>query len=136
MAEPIPEDRTRSTPGLLNDVIAQISALVRGEMDLARAEVQENLRKAAVAVGLIVGGIVLILAALNVLAAAIAAWLTELGIDAGWSALIVGGVLAVVALILLMKGRNDLSASSLAPTRTTKNVRRDAQAVKESADGR
>ena len=136
MAEPTPDERTRSTPGLLNDVIAQISALVRGEMDLARAEVQENATKAAVAVGLIVGAIVLILAALNVLAAAVAAGLTELGIDAGWSALIVGGVLAVIALIMLMKGRNDLKASSLAPTRTTKNVRRDAHAVKESADGR
>ena len=146
MAEPVvppeepvvpPEERARSTPGLVNDVIAQFSALLRNETDLARAEVQESVTKAATALGLIVGGIILILTALNVLVAAIVAWLAELEwLDGGWAALIVGVVLAVIAAIMLMKGQRDLSATSLAPTRTTTNVRRDAQAVKEGADGR
>jgi hypothetical protein len=34
---------------------------------------------------------------------------------------------------MLQKGTNDLKLSSLAPTRTAKNVRRDAETVKEAA---
>ncbi len=125
-------ENPKSTGTLLSDALSHISSLVRNEVDLARAEVSENLNRAAVAVGLLVGAVVVALVALNVLAAALVAGLTEAGIDAGWSALIVGGVLAIVAFALMSKGINDLKMSSLAPTRTAKNVKRDAQAVKET----
>ena len=72
------------------------------------------------------------LTALNVLASALVAGLVELGIDAGWSALIVGVLFAVIAGLLAKKGLNDLKLKSLAPTRTAKNVRRDGEAVKEA----
>jgi protein-S-isoprenylcysteine O-methyltransferase Ste14 len=101
-------------------------------VDLARAEVSENATKAAVAVGVLVGGVVVSLAALNVLTAALVAALTEAGIPAGWSALIVGVALAAVAIAMITKGMNDLKATSLAPTRTAKNVKRDAEALKET----
>jgi len=110
-----------------------ISRLVRREVDLARAEVDQNLRQAAVAIGMIVGAIVVLLVALNVLAGAFVAAITELGVPAGWSALLVGGVFAVIAILMLLKGKNDLSAASLAPTRSARNLRRDALAVKEAA---
>ena len=74
------------------------------------------------------------LTALNVLTAALVAALTEAGVPAGWSALIVGIALAIVAYFMVSKGTNDLKLSSLAPTRTAKNVKRDAQAVKEVYD--
>ncbi|WP_374708983.1 phage holin family protein [Pacificitalea manganoxidans] len=122
----------RETSGLVGDVLAQVTKLVRGEMDLFRAEVDENLRKAGAAVGMIVAGVVILLTALNVLASALVAGLVELGIDAGWSALIVGVLFAVIAGLLAKKGLNDLKLKSLAPTRTAKNVRRDGEAVKEA----
>ena len=80
----------KSTGNLLNDVMARVSGLVRGEVDMARAEINENLSKAATAVGMIVGAVVIALTALNVLSAALVAALTEAGIPGGWSALIVG----------------------------------------------
>ncbi|MBM9593249.1 phage holin family protein [Roseitranquillus sediminis] len=139
MADPGPatahDERARSTPGLVQDVISQISMLVRSEVDLARAEMQENVNRAATAVGLLVGALILLLTALNVLAAAIVAGLAELGLGAGWAALVVGLALALIAVIMLRKGQNDLKASSLAPTRTAKNLKRDAYAVKEATDG-
>ena len=52
----------------------------------------------------------------------------------GWSALIVGVAFALIAYVMVNKGTNSLKLSSLAPTRTTKNVKRDAQAVKEVYD--
>ena len=133
MAEPTTDPGARaSTTGLFTEALSHVSNLVRKEVDLARAEISENAKKAAIAIGLLVGAVVIALTALNVLAAALVAAITELGIDAGWSALIVGGLLGVVAFAMVAKGTNDLKASSLAPTRTVENVKRDAKTVKES----
>ncbi|MHA6346888.1 phage holin family protein [Roseivivax sp. CAU 1761] len=122
----------RDTGNLLTDLINQVTRLVRGEIDLFRTELDENMRKAGTAIGMIVAGVVIFLVSLNVLASALVVALTEIGIDAGWSALIVGIVFAVVAAILAKKGANDLKLKSLAPTRTAKNVRRDSETVKEA----
>jgi hypothetical protein len=129
------DDNTNKSAGnLLTDAMSNVSGLVRSEVDLARAEISENITKAGVAIGLIAGAAIIALVALNVLAAALVAALTETGLDAGWSALIVGAVLGVIAFVLINKGTNDLKLSSLAPTRTVKNVQRDAAAVKEAYD--
>lgn len=124
----------KSAGGLLSDALGNISGLVRNEVDLARAEISENLTQAGVAIGLIAGAAIIALVALNVLAAALVAALTELGLDGGWAALIVGVLLAGIAFALITKGVNDLKLSSLAPTRTLKNVKRDAAAVKDAYD--
>ncbi|UUP18860.1 phage holin family protein [Nitratireductor thuwali] len=127
------DQSTKTSSGtLFSDVLTHLSNLVRGEVDLARAEVSESVQSAATAIGLLVGGVVIALTALNVLAAAVVAGLTEAGIAGGWAALIVGGVLAVVAFALCYKGMNDLRPASLAPTRTARNLRRDAAVVRET----
>ncbi|MAO25985.1 MAG: hypothetical protein CMN15_02015, partial [Roseovarius sp.] len=95
-----------SAGNLLSEALAHVSALVRNEVDLARAEIDENLKTAGVAIGLIVGAVAVALAALHVLAAALVAALTELGIPAGWSALIVGVGLALIAWAMVQKGVN------------------------------
>ncbi|MBF9033860.1 phage holin family protein [Rhodobacterales bacterium HKCCE2091] len=119
---------TESTGSLLSEALTHVSSLVRGEVDLARAEIEQNLRKAAAAIGMIVAAVVIALTALNVLSAAVVAGLTEAGLEAGWSALIVGAVLGVVAAILIAKGTGNLKLSSLAPSRTAENIKRDARA--------
>ncbi len=124
----------KSAGNLLSEAMANVSGLVRSEVDLARAEISENMSKAGVAIGLIAGAAIMALVALNVLAAALVAALTAAGLDAGWSALIVGAALAILAYVLINKGVDDLKLSSLAPTRTVKNVKRDAAAVKEAYD--
>jgi hypothetical protein len=121
----------RSAGDLLSDAISHMSSLVRKEMDLARAELNENASRAAVAVGLLAGALVIALTALNVLAAALVAGLTEWGLEAGWASLLVGLVLAAIALAMVLKARNDLKLVNMAPSRTAKNVQRDAQALKE-----
>lgn len=127
-------DPNKSTGSLLSDALGHVSALVRSEVDLARAEVDENLKSAGAAIGTIVGAVVVAITALNILSAAVVAGLTEAGIAAGWSALIVGVIFAIIAYVMLNKGTNDLKLSSLAPTRTAENLKRDAQAVKEVYD--
>lgn len=117
---------------LLSDAVNQLTRLVRGEVALAKAEVGQNLRAAALGIALLVGAVILSLVALHVLAAALVAALAETGLGAGWSALIVGVVILVVAVILALRGLNALKPENLAPNRTVRNVQADAQTIKET----
>ncbi|PZX16219.1 putative superfamily III holin-X [Palleronia aestuarii] len=123
--------RSRTAFDLVGELVDRVTMLVRNEVNLARAEMSENVNRAMAAVGMLVAAIVFFLVALNVLAAAAVAAIAQTGIGAGWASLIVGGVILLIAIILMSKGKSDLSATSLAPTRTTKNVRRDVRTVKE-----
>ena len=125
----MPEDR--STPALMGDLIESVTQLVRKEIQLFRAEMGEKATQAMVAAGSILAAGVIALTALNVLAAALVAALAKAGIPGAWSAVIVGGVLAIIAYVLARKGINDLKAGSLAPERTARAAARDATMVKE-----
>lgn len=123
----------RSLKELFGDLTQSVSTLFRKEIELARAETSEKISQAGVAAGAIAGGGVLALAALIVLLQALVIALTELGLPPALSALIVGGIVAIIAFALIYKGINDLKASSLTPTRTVEALRRDAHMVKEHA---
>lgn len=126
---------TASNPAaILTEALANISSLIRNEIALARTEIGENVNRAAVALGLIVGGVVVALTALNVLAGALTAALAEAGMEPGWAALLVGVGFAAIAFGMIAKGTNSLKLSSLAPSRTAENVKRDAQSIKETYD--
>jgi amino acid transporter len=122
----------KGASGLVADALAHVSNLVRDEVNLARTEVTENIKSAGIAVGMLAAALVIAITALNVLSAALVAAIANLGIDAGWAALIVGVLFAIIAFMLASKGMNDLKIKNIAPTRTAKNVRRDAEAVKEA----
>ena len=123
----------RSLKELFGDLTNSVSTLFRNEIELARAETSEKVSQAGLAIGSIAGGAILALAALIVLLQALVLALTELGLAPALSALIVGGVVAIIAFALIYKGINDLKASSLAPTRTVESLRQDAHMVKEQA---
>ena len=73
--------------------------------------------------------------AVGVLIGAFVKWLATI-VGSEWlSALIVGGVLLVIALGMALWARSVLSLSTLAPKRTTRQVRQDAQALSERVSG-
>lgn len=116
----------QSTMSLLSQLGRSIPDLFRKEVQLLRAEIDESTSRAMTAVGLIVGALLVAVVALNVLAAALVTAVAETGIPAGWAALIVGGALALVALIVASKGASDLKAARLKPARTVESVQKDA----------
>jgi drug/metabolite transporter (DMT)-like permease len=122
----------RSLKELFGDLTQSVTTLFRKEIELARAETSEKISQAGVAAGAIAAGGILALAALIVLLGALVAALGEVMAPA-LAALIVGGVVAIIAFALIYKGINDLKASNLAPTRTVEALRRDAHMVKEHA---
>ena len=135
MSDPAVENRTKEEHGVaavLNDALENVSTLVRDEVDLARAEVSENLSRAGAAMGVLAGAAILGVVGLIMLAEAAATALMALGLTAAWASLVVGVVLGIVALIMMSVGRRRLQLASIAPTRTARNVKRDARVVKEA----
>ena len=108
-----------------------MTRLVGKEIQLFRAEMSDKTTQAMVAAGSILAAAVVAIAALNVLAAALVVALTEAGVPAPWSAVIVGGGLAIVAFLMAKKGIDNLKAGRLAPERTTRAAARDVSMVKE-----
>lgn len=125
------ETKERSAPALVGDLVHHVTELFRKEVQLLRAELGEKADQVFAALGFIVAAVVIALTALNVLAAAIVAGLTNAGIAAGWAALIVGVAFAAIAFAMLAKGSKDLKASNLAPARTTHAVSKDAALARE-----
>jgi len=122
-------DDDRSVSDVLQDIFGNIQDIVRSEVRLARAEVGVEAEKTANAaksliagavLGLYAGGLLLI-AAVYGLSMVLAPWL---------AALVVGGLVAIIAFTLISVGRGRLR-SLKKPEKTIKTVREDVQWLKE-----
>lgn len=125
-----PKD-TRSFSDLVSDLVTQMTSLFRTEATLLKAEMRENLTKLGTGAGEIGAGVMIVQAALIILLIALVHAIESLGLSFGWSSLIVGVVFAAIGAFLLKKGKDNMSASAMAPERTTRQVGKDAQLVKE-----
>lgn len=128
----VPERRTLI--GLFSDLWRETSALFRAEAELAKAELSQKVSQVQTAiVSLAVGGAILLAAFLVLLDAIVNGLAQALPPEqAPWlSPLIVAVVVGIIGFIMLAKGRRDLEARSLTPTRTMHSLRRDAELTKE-----
>jgi Putative Actinobacterial Holin-X, holin superfamily III len=104
---PGPDPAAMSTGQLVSSIKEDLSSLVRGEIELAKAELRESAVRAG-AGGALVGaaGYLAVLASV-LLSVAAAYGLTGLGLHPGWAFLIVGGayLLVVAALLLVARSR-------------------------------
>jgi Putative Actinobacterial Holin-X, holin superfamily III len=124
----------RSIGRLLTDLSTETTALLRGEIDLAKAEVSEKVSQAAMAVAALAAGALVLFAGFLVLLDAavfgLGRVLEPYGLPA-LAALIVAIGTMIVGLIILLIGRSALKAENLAPRRTAESLRRDREFVKE-----
>ena len=120
---------------LLGEALRESTDLARKELALFKTEMADNIRTLVMAVAMIAGAAVVALVALIFLLQALVDWLaTVVGSDA-LAALIVGAVMAAIAVGLGLYGRSTMSSTTLAPTRTVESVRRDAEVISERAAG-
>jgi len=124
-------NHTRSLPEVFSDLLGQVTMLLRKEGQLARAEISENIGKAAAGLGFIVAGAVLLIPALVILMQAAVTALIAYGLAAHWSSLIVGGLVLVLGLILLLVGLNRLKVETMLPNKTIHQLQQDASVAKE-----
>jgi hypothetical protein len=120
--------RTIST--LLGDALSQFAKLFQNEMDLAKAEFGEKVQKLGVALGLMLGGALLVIPALVMALFALSAALIAAGWSPPLSYLTSAFVAAVVAGVLFAIGVNRLDARNLAPRETIRQLEKDKDTVK------
>lgn len=87
----------RSLGQLVASAMAEVSALVHDEIALAKAEIRQDARRAAVGSTAIVGALALALFAVPMGSAAAALGIHALGVTLGWSFFIVFGAYVVLA---------------------------------------
>lgn len=125
--------RDESVGDLVKQLSEQTSTLVRQEMRLAQAELQEKGKRAGIGAGLFgAGGLVAFFGAATLIAAAVLALATAL--EPWLSALIVGAALLLVAGVAALLGKQQVErATPPAPTHAIDSVRRDVETVKAGA---
>ncbi|GAA2947645.1 phage holin family protein [Streptomyces enissocaesilis] len=111
---------------LLSEVTSDVQLLFRKEMELAKLEIREEATKAGKAAGMyggagFAGYMVALFASL-----AIVFGLANV-MDAGWAALIVTAVWAVVGAVLFVKGRARMRTVSPKPEQTVQTLKEDAE---------
>jgi hypothetical protein len=118
-----------STGELATEVAKDISTLVRQEIALAKAELQQEAKTAGAAAGALGGAgfagyFVLVFLSLALM------WGLDSWMPLGWAAVIVAAVWAVVAAVLAAVGRSRLKKVDPKPERTIETVKEDVQWLK------
>lgn len=123
----------RSLGEIVSDVTADLSKLMRQELELAKTELKEEATKAASGAGMLGGAglagyfvlLFLSFTGLYALAEAMSPWL---------AALIVTVVWLVIALVLAMVGRKKLKEANPALPTTQKTLKEDVQWAKQQTN--
>lgn len=134
--KPAPEAAGEPTSGrtigqLVSDATADLSSIVRGEIELAKVEVKSDAVNAGKGAGMFVGAGVLGLYAFGLLLLA-AAWGLATWMPLWAGLLIVAVVLLVVAGVLAFIGKKNVSKVQGKPVKTIDNAQKTLAAVKPS----
>ncbi len=122
----------RSLGDLISEVTQDLSTLLRQEVELAKAEVQQSAKRAGKGAGMLTGAAVA--GYFVVLFVSIAVWWAiGAATGLGWAALIVAVIWAVVGAILALVGRKELRAVGGLP-RTASTVKKIPDALKGNED--
>lgn len=119
---------------LIADLSRETSTLVRDEVQLAKAELNQKIDQVTNgAIAVITGAFVVLAGLLSLLYAAIvvlADLLSPLTTEPWVSPLIIGVVLALVGFLILRSGRKRLSSEGLKPKRTLGSLRRNREILR------
>jgi Putative Actinobacterial Holin-X, holin superfamily III len=127
---PPEELRERPIGDLVKQLAGQTSTLVRQEIDLAKAEMSQKASIAGKGAGMLGGAAVVGLLAAGALTACLILALSEL-IPAPLAALIVALVMAAIAAVLALQGRNRIRAATPpVPEQTVETVKEDVEWAK------
>jgi len=123
--------RDASVPGLIRSLADDVTRLFAQEVALAKAEVASAVRdikagmvSLAIGAGILFAGVfVLLFAAVDALSLVVEPWL---------AGLIVGGVVALVGVVLLMKAKKALNPEAMVPSRTIDSLKKDEAMVRRT----
>jgi uncharacterized membrane protein YqjE len=123
---------THSFGEVVGGLAGDVQDLVRGEILLARAELDQKFHRALLAAIWLMGGALLAFAGLVVLLQGVA-FALAIVLPVWAASLIVGAIIIVIGAIFARSGLTMLSLKNLTPERTTANLEKDVKLVKEHA---
>jgi hypothetical protein len=118
----------RGVVGLASDAISGVSDLVATQLELARAEAGEKLEAIRNSLIFLLGGAVLLIAALFLALQAIVRALESAGMAPHWATLLVAGGTALIGGVMLSVGLNRFDP---VPKRTMRELARDKALAEE-----
>ena len=118
----------RSLGDLISEVTTDLSTLMRQELELAKAEVQQSAARAGKGAGMLGGAAVAGYFVLLFLSIALW-WAVGAATGLGWSAVIVAVIWAIIGAVLYVMGRNSLKAVRGIP-KTAETVKKIPDAIK------
>jgi hypothetical protein len=121
--------------GLVGEALRESTDLAQKEFALFRSEMTQNVRTIFIGLAMVVVAAIFAIAAIMLFTEALVDWLATVVNSEALAALIVGGIMAVIAIGLGLYGRNAMAASSLAPQRTVRSLKRDAEVLSERVTG-
>jgi uncharacterized membrane protein YqjE len=130
---PVVPVRTETSAGIgeiIGGLAGDIQDMVRGEIALARSELDQKLHRIFLASVWLLGGALLGFAGLVVLLQGLAAVLI-LFLPVWLSALIIGAVVVGVGALFAISGLFKLSLKEISPDRMVANIEKDARILKE-----
>jgi hypothetical protein len=120
---------TRSLGAIVGDISADLSALVRQEMDLARTEIKQEVTKAGKGAGMFGGAGIAGHLFLWFLSLALT-FLLDNWMPLELAALITAVIWAIVAGVLALRGRQEMQEANPQLPKTQQSLKEDAQWVK------
>lgn len=115
--------------GVLADITRDLKALVKQELELAKAEMSAEAAKVGKGVGMLGGAGFAAVMAVIFLSTALWWALANL-MDQSWAALIVAGVWIAIGVALFVLGRGALKSINLKPERTLNSIKQLPAAFK------
>ena len=129
------DNPNRTIQGLVGEALRESTDLAQKEFTLFRTEVSENIRTLFIGLALVVVAAIFAIAAVMLLTESLVEWLATVVDSEALAALIVGGVLALIAIGLGLYGRHAMSASTLTPQRTVRSLKRDVEVLSARGAG-
>ena len=121
--------RERSVPDLLKQLSTETSTLVKQELDLAKAELSQQGKRAGLGAGFIGGGALFGLGAFGAFTAMLIA-LLGLAMDTWIAALIVTVVYGAIAAVLALRGKSKIQEATPPAEQTVETLKEDARWAK------
>lgn len=115
---------------LFSNLTSNTQTLVKQELALAKTELTQSAKDVGMAVGKLVAAALILFLGLIFLLFAAVALLHHVAFSWWVSALIVGGVVLLIGLLLVLRARAQLSGANLKPTATIESLKDDAAFAK------
>ncbi|MDP8905337.1 MAG: phage holin family protein [Chloroflexota bacterium] len=121
----------RSLGELFAELSAEVSTLIRKEVELARHEMTRSMTRIGRAAGLVAAGGLIAYAGLIVVLVGVAALLATLGLPDWVALLLVGAIVIAVGGFLVMRYLQELRQASVVPERTVETIQDNVRWAKE-----